>query len=70
MYRTAGFVADRTEPTLWKGLDEVLRIYNHCGYKIETIHCDNEFRPFFAIDLQKGRKQHKFKIFVHPVAGL
>ena len=45
MYRTAGFVADRTETTFRKGLDEVLRIYNHCGYKIETIHCDNEFRP-------------------------
>jgi hypothetical protein len=44
-FRAAVNLANRTKDELFKALDAVLRQYNKAGYRIESIHCDQEFRP-------------------------
>jgi hypothetical protein len=43
-YRAAVNLANRTKEELFKALDAVLRQYNKAGYRVELIHCDQEFR--------------------------
>ena len=45
MYRTAEWIPDQTSQSYRSVLDNVFRIYNHAGFKITAINCDNEFRP-------------------------
>ena len=45
MYRTAEWIPKQTSKTYRSVLDTVFRLYNHAGFQITKIHCDNEFRP-------------------------
>ncbi len=45
MYRTVEWIPDQHSKSYRSVLDNVFRIYNRAGFKITTIHCDNEFRP-------------------------
>ena len=45
MYRTAQWVKNQTAEVYRDALIQVFRVYNTGGFKITTIHCDNEFRP-------------------------
>jgi hypothetical protein len=45
MYRTAEWISNQTPQAYRSVLDNVFRIYNHAGFRITTIHCDNEFKP-------------------------
>ena len=44
-YRTANTLLNRSADELYKGLDEVLRLYNSNGFTISKIFCDQEFKP-------------------------
>ena len=48
MYRTAEWIPNQTPEAYRSVLDNVFRLYNHAGFKITTIHCDNEFRPLMS----------------------
>ena len=37
----------RTKKSLYSGIDEVFRVYNHAGFTIRAIYCDREFRHIF-----------------------
>jgi len=43
-YRTVVPLNSHKKEELYRGLDQVLRIYNNAGFTIRRIHCDNEFR--------------------------
>ena len=45
MYRTTEFLPNQSVQAYRSVLDTVFRIYNKAGFKITTIHCDNEFQP-------------------------
>ena len=45
MYRTEQWVKNQTADVYRDNLTQVFRVYNTGGFKIKTIHCDNEFRP-------------------------
>jgi Reverse transcriptase (RNA-dependent DNA polymerase) len=45
MYRTAEWIPNQSAQSYRSVLDNVFRIYNRAGFKITTIHCDNEFQP-------------------------
>jgi len=45
MYRTAQWVKNQTAEVYRDALIQVFHVYNTGGFKITTIHCDNEFRP-------------------------
>ena len=45
MYRTTEFIPSQSVQHYRSALDTVFQIYNHAGFKITTIHCDNEFQP-------------------------
>ena len=45
MYRTAEWIPDQTSESYRSVLDNVFRIYNSAGFRIDTIRCDNEFQP-------------------------
>jgi hypothetical protein len=45
MYRTAEFLPNQSVQAYRSVLDTVFRIYNQAGFRITTIHCDNEFQP-------------------------
>jgi hypothetical protein len=49
MYRTAEFLPNQKAESYQNVLDRVFRIYNQAGFKITTIHCDNEFQPIMKI---------------------
>ena len=38
-------ITDQTIKTYKQALASVLRVYNLGGFRVTTIHCDNEFRP-------------------------
>ena len=44
-YRTAAPLPSRSAQDLYKGLDEVFRLYNHNGFTIDKIYTDREFKP-------------------------
>ena len=48
MYRTAEWVQNQTPQAYRSVLDNVFSKYNHAGFRITTIHCDNEFQPLMA----------------------
>jgi hypothetical protein len=43
-FRTAGFVPTQTTTAYRSALNNVFRINNTAGFRIITIHCDNEFQ--------------------------
>ena len=43
-YRSSVKLRNRTADELYSALDEIFRFYNHAGFFIRMIHCDNEFR--------------------------
>jgi len=45
MYHTAEWVPNQTSQAYRSVLDNVFRIYNRAGFRVSTIHCDNEFQP-------------------------
>ena len=45
VYRTAEFIPNQSVQAYRSVLDTVFRIYNQAGFRITTIHCDNEFQP-------------------------
>ena len=45
MYRTTEFIPSQSVKDYRSALDTVFQIYNQAGFKITTIHCDNEFQP-------------------------
>jgi hypothetical protein len=45
MYRTTEFIPSQSVKNYRRALDTVFQIYNQAGFKITTIHCDNEFQP-------------------------
>ena len=44
-YRTIQWLPTRTAKDYRSALDIIFRQYNKAGFRIATIHCDNEFRP-------------------------
>ncbi len=44
-YRTAQWVPNQTSEAYHDTLLQVLRVYTLAGFKVTTIHCDNEFQP-------------------------
>jgi hypothetical protein len=44
MYRTTEWVPNKTAKAYWSALDNVFWLYNHSGFRIRSIHCDNEYR--------------------------
>jgi hypothetical protein len=44
MYRTTEWVPNKTAKAHRSALDNVFRVYNMAGFKIKSIHCDNEYR--------------------------
>ena len=44
MYRTAKYLTNQKAESYQHVLDTVVRIYNQAGFKITTIHCDNEYQ--------------------------
>lgn len=44
-YRTAQWVPHQTSEVYHDTLLQVLRVYTLAGFKVTTIHCDNEFQP-------------------------
>ena len=44
MYRTTEWVPNKTAKAYRSALDNVFRVYNMAGFKIKSIHCDNEYR--------------------------
>ena len=48
MYRIAKWIPQETIKAYRSKLDNVFRIYDHAGFKITTIHCDNEFCPLMS----------------------
>jgi hypothetical protein len=53
MYRTASSLPNKKPKSYEAALDKVLRLYNLGGFRVERIHCDNEFRPVMDIIIQK-----------------
>ena len=50
MYRTAQWVKNQTADVYQDALtSQVFRVYNTRGFRITTIHCDNEFRPLMEL---------------------
>jgi hypothetical protein len=49
MYRTFEWVESQTPKSYRSALNNVFRIYNRAGFKIKTIHCDNEYQPLIGI---------------------
>jgi hypothetical protein len=45
MYRTVEWLESRTPKSYRSVLNNVFRIYNQAGFRITTIHCDNEYQP-------------------------
>jgi hypothetical protein len=45
MYRTTESIPSQSVKDYRIALDTVFQIYNQAGFKITTIHCDNEFQP-------------------------
>jgi hypothetical protein len=43
MYRTTEWVPNKTAKAYRIALDSVFRVYNMAGFKIKSIHCDNEY---------------------------
>ena len=43
-YRSSVKLKNRTAEELYSALDQIFRVYNHAGFFIKNIHCDNEFR--------------------------
>ena len=43
-YRTVVPLDSHKKEELYRGLDQVVRIYNNAGFTIRRIHCDNEFK--------------------------
>jgi hypothetical protein len=35
---------NRSEESVYKGIDSIFRLYNNAGFRIKRIHCDQEFR--------------------------
>ena len=46
-FRQALPLKRRTKDDLYAGIDKVLRIYNHAGFRVRNILCDAEFRSVF-----------------------
>ena len=46
-YRHFVELNNRTKQALYSGIDEIFRVYNHGGFNIRTILCDQEFKPVF-----------------------
>ena len=44
MDRTTEWVPNKTAKAYRSALDNVFRVYNMAGFKIKSIHCDNEYR--------------------------
>ena len=44
-FRSLVPLPSRTAPELYKGLDDIFRLYNKAGFLLKTIHCDQEFAP-------------------------
>jgi hypothetical protein len=44
MYRTTEWVPNKTAKAYRSALDNVFRLYNLAGFRIRSIHCDNEYR--------------------------
>jgi hypothetical protein len=44
MYRTTEWVPNKTAKAYRSALGNVFRVYNMAGFKIKSIHCDNEYR--------------------------
>ena len=45
MFRTTEWVPNKPAKAYRSALNNVFRIYNMAGFKIKSIHCDNEYRP-------------------------
>jgi len=43
-YKTVVPLESHKKEELYRGIDQVLMIYNNAGFTIRRIHCDNEFR--------------------------
>lgn len=48
MYRTAEWVQNQTSQAYRSVLDNVFRLYNIAGFRITTIHCDNEYKSLMG----------------------
>jgi hypothetical protein len=44
-YRTVQPLVNQSASAYRSALDEIFRIYEHAGFFIKTIHCDNQFQP-------------------------
>jgi hypothetical protein len=44
VYRTTEWVPNKTTKAYRSALDNVFHVYNMAGFKIKSIHCDNEYR--------------------------
>jgi hypothetical protein len=49
MYRTAEWLPNQSAEAYRSVLDNVFRIYNIAGFRITSIHCDNEFQPLMSV---------------------
>ena len=37
----------RTKKALFNGIDKIFRLYNHAGFNVARIYCNQEFKPLF-----------------------
>jgi hypothetical protein len=43
MYRTTEWAPNKTAKAYWSAMDNLFRVYNMAGFKIKSIHYDNEY---------------------------
>lgn len=44
-FRTVQALRDQYKPTLLSGLQKILALYDHAGFKVNTVHADGQFAP-------------------------
>lgn len=53
-YRTVELISSRKMDECKQKLNNIIKIYHNAGFKIQTISCDNEFKPLRSFMLDHG----------------